>query len=96
MRNAGSNHKPKYLFRSPSRTVIMLELTMLWGEHREEANERKMNKYQELVEECRNHGWLDAVDVGCRDFLGHSHCKGLAALGVTGAAKKEEPYVSLH
>ena len=36
--------------------LIMLEVTVPWEEHIEEANERKRAKYQELVEECRERG----------------------------------------
>lgn len=36
-----------------SKQVLLLELTVLWGNHIDEVNERKQSKYQELVEECR-------------------------------------------
>ena len=53
----------------------------------EEAHERKLAKYQDLVEECRSRGW--------RGFAGRSICKALAGLGVTGAVKPYVPSLKL-
>ena len=37
--------------------VITWELTVLWEENMAESHERKLTKYQELVEQCRMKGW---------------------------------------
>ncbi len=40
-----------------TRNIVMLELTVLWEDHLEEAHERKKMKYEELVIDCRKQGW---------------------------------------
>lgn len=40
-----------------TKQLIILELTVPWEEHIEEANKRKCAKYQELVEMCQDSGW---------------------------------------
>lgn len=48
-----------------------------------EANKRKCAKYQELLEIYRERGWrtfYEPIEVGCRDFAGHSLCKVLNRL----------------
>ncbi|KAJ8014697.1 hypothetical protein DPEC_G00018340 [Dallia pectoralis] len=45
------------LISETSKHIILLELTVPWEDRIEEANERKREKYAELVEECRNNGW---------------------------------------
>ena len=50
--------------------------------------ERKREKYQELVEDCRRNGWRTRcmpVEVGSRGFVSHSLSK---ALGITGANRR--------
>ncbi len=47
---------------------------MPWEERIEEAQERKREKYQELVEDCRKNGWRTRsmpVEVGSRGFASH-------------------------
>ena len=70
----------------------MWEVTVTWGEHMEEAQERKLAKYQELVEQHIRQGWwtlCKPIEVGCQGFAGQSTCKALALLGVNKAAKRE-------
>ena len=50
------------------RRLIIIELTVPWEDHLQEANERKREKYQDLVMECEEKGWkveLWPVEVGC-------------------------------
>lgn len=57
----------------------------------EEANERKLSKYQELVQKCREGGWktlCEPIEVGCRGFAGCSLCKVFNQLGLAVVAKK--------
>lgn len=57
----------------------------------EKAHERKLTKYQELVELCRSQDWqvyCDPIEVGCWDFAVCSLCQALTGLGITGAAKR--------
>lgn len=56
--------------------LIMLDLTVPWEEHMDEANKRKSG--QELVEDFRGQGWRtrgEPLEVGCRGFAGHSLSK---------------------
>lgn len=53
------------------RQLILLELTVPWGERMEEAQEKKRAKYQELVEDCHRNGWRTTcmpVEVGSQGF----------------------------
>ena len=69
----------------------MLELTVPWEERMEEAQERKREKYQELVEDCRRNGWRTRcmpVEVGSRGFASHSLIKAYGTMGITGANQR--------
>lgn len=69
----------------------MWEIMVPWEEHMEEAHQRELAKYQELVEQCRSQGQralCEPVEVCCWGFAGHSSCTALTRLGVTGAAKR--------
>lgn len=64
---------------------------MPWEDRLEEAHERKMAKYEELVIDCRKQGWKARcipIEVGCRGFAGQSLCKALSALGINGVARR--------
>ncbi|XP_069107314.1 uncharacterized protein [Argopecten irradians] len=55
--------------------LSMVELTVPWEDRMKEANERKQQKYQQLVEECQHRGWKTwclPIEVGCRGFPGQS------------------------
>ena len=57
----------------------------------EEAQERKPEKYQELVEECRRNRWRTRcmpVEVGSRGFASHSLSKAYGTLGIAGANRR--------
>lgn len=65
----------------------MLELTVPWEERMEEAQKRKREKYQELVEDCRRNGWKTKcvpAEGGCRGFASYSLSKAYRTLGITG------------
>lgn len=79
------------LWSTGSKQVVMLELTVPWEERMEEAYERKMAKYQLLVEECQKNGWRAwcmPVEVGCRGFAGQSLWRAFRQLGITGMTRK--------
>ncbi|KAI8498013.1 hypothetical protein Bbelb_239570 [Branchiostoma belcheri] len=62
------------------------ELTVPWEDNVEEAYERKLTKYGELLAVCRDRGWKAAcypVEVGCRGFVASSLQKWLRQLGFT-------------
>ncbi|KAK6172576.1 hypothetical protein SNE40_016203 [Patella caerulea] len=75
-----------------TRQAVLLELTVPWEDRIEEAYERKMAKYQQLVEDCKQRGWRTwclAIEVGCRGFAGQSMWRALRTLGVVGAERKK-------
>ena len=79
------------LFSDSTKQVILLELTVPWEENMEEAYERKLSKYQELLESCRTSGWRTCyfpVEIGCRGFAGRSMVRALTCLGITGQKRR--------
>lgn len=80
------------LSSASSKQVLLIELTVPWEEHMEEANELKRSKYQELVEQGRGRGRkarCELTEVGCRGFAGCSLSKVYTLLGITGTAKSK-------
>ncbi len=76
------------LVSEATKQLILLELTVPWEERMEEAQGRKWEKYQELVENCRRNGWRTRcmpVEVGSRGFASHSLSKAYSMLDITGA-----------
>ena len=73
------------------KSVLLIELTVPWGENREEAHERKKNRYETLRADCVEKGWICHVipiEVGCRGFIGHSVISFLSKIGITGRSLK--------
>ena len=55
---AFTNYRPDMvLFSKKSRVCVLIELTVPWEERIEEAHERKMAKYADLVGQCRATVW---------------------------------------
>ena len=60
------------MWSGSTRNLIIIELTVPWEERMEEANERKREKYQDLVDECKEKGWKTwcwPIEVGSVDLL---------------------------
>ncbi|CAJ1066497.1 hypothetical protein ROHU_021965 [Xyrichtys novacula] len=79
------------LWSVPTRTVIMVELTVPWEEEVEAAHERK-ERYAELSAMCSVAWWRAftfPVEAGCRGFFGASTHRLLKTLGVTGHKRKQ-------
>ena len=73
------------------KSVLLIELTVLWAENREEAHERKKNRYETLRADCVEKGWICHViptEVGYRGFLGHSVILFLSKIGIIGRSLK--------
>ena len=73
------------------KSVLLIELTVPWGENREEAHERKKNRYEVLRVDCEEKGLICHVipiEVGCRGFIGHSVIFFLSKIGITGCSLK--------
>ena len=80
------------LFSDSTKQVVLLELTVPWEENMEEAFERKLGKYQELLDNCRVNGWRTycfPVEIGCRGFAGQSMIRALTRLGITGQKRRK-------
>lgn len=59
------------LWSEKAKKVILIELTVPWEEGCNEASERKRQKYQGLLGDCREEGWqawLFPIEVGCSGF----------------------------
>ena len=74
-----------------NKSVFLIELTVSREENREEALERKKNRYETLRADCVEKRLLCLVipiEVGCRCFLGHSVISFLSKIGITGRSLK--------
>lgn len=74
-----------------SKQVVLLELTIPWEDHLEEALERKLSKYTGLVSDCQQAGWRARglpVEVGCRGFAAHSLTRAFSSLGIEGVRRR--------
>ena len=79
------------LTSSQAKYLVIAELTVPWEERMQSAHEKKMNKYQEIVEESKLRGWstsLFAVEVGCRGFPSTSLQKFLRCIGLQTRTQK--------
>ena len=73
------------------KSVLLIELTVPWEENREEAHERKKNRYETLRADCVEKGWICHVipiEAGCHGFIGHSVISFLSKIGITGRSLK--------
>lgn len=71
---------------------VILKLTVPWEELIEEAYERKLLKYQALLDECTNKGLRAKclpVEVGARGFPGQSQWRALMILEVNRVQRKK-------
>ena len=69
----------------------LIELTVPTEENREEAHERKNNRYETLHADCVEKDWICHVipiEGGCRGFLGHSVISFLSKIGIPGSSLK--------
>ncbi|XP_071145365.1 uncharacterized protein [Mytilus edulis] len=69
-----------------SRQVILVELTVPWETRLEEAHERNLAKYQELVIDIQEKNWRTwyfPVEVVCRGFVSQTFWRALGSLGLT-------------
>ena len=89
---ASTNLRPDMvMFSNQKKKIVLWELTVSWEDNFEAAHERKLGKYQELVEQCRDRGWqtkCEPIEVGARGFTGKSLNKTLNELGLTGFKKR--------
>ena len=80
------------VFSTSTKQIIMLELTIEWEENFLVANERKLLKYEPLVDQSQRKGWRAScypIEVGCRGFVGNSLSRVMTNLGITGSARRK-------
>lgn len=68
--------------------IIMVELTVPWEEGCEEAAERKKAKYQQLVQDCRDKGWMAWLMTVEAGFPAQSAWNLLTKVGLRGHLRK--------
>ena len=75
------------LFSRGSNKIIFIELTVPWEEAVEEAYERKLLRYLDLVKDCIANGWnvvCYPVEIGVRGFVARYTVKLMKELGMGG------------
>lgn len=81
-----------------TKQVVLLELTVPWGDWIVEAHEQKRAKYHQLVVKCQRQGWkacCGPIKVDCRDFVGQSLRRTLKFMGYQGCTGEEPQGSSL-
>lgn len=79
------------LMSESTEQVVLLELTVPWEGHLEEAFEQKLSKYAEMVNSFQWAGWRARcleVEVGCRGFVARSLIRAFSQLGIEGERKR--------
>ena len=64
--------RPDIFIWSIKAKVFVIELTVPYEENFDWAHQRKLEKYEDLREQCVRNGWLTNVfrfEVGCRGFI---------------------------
>ena len=93
VKDVGTSLRPDLvLWSQQSWKVIILELTVTWEERLSETHEQKLEKCQELSNQCWQTGWetwVYTVEVGCRGFVAQLTRQALGDLGMTGDQKKK-------
>ena len=75
-----------------SKKVIMAELTIPFEANIEWADQRKLEKYEDLREQCIKNGWstdIFPLEIGCRGFNSNATSTFLTKLGLSPAEKRE-------
>ena len=74
------------------RKVFLIELTVPFEENFDWAHQRKLEKYEDLREQCIRNGWTTTVfplEVGCRGFIATSAYAFLSNLGLSPSEKRK-------
>ena len=75
-----------------SKKVIIAELTIPFEANIDRALQRKLEKYEDLREQCIKNGWstdIFPLEIGCRCFISNSNSTFLTKLGLSPAEKRE-------
>ena len=77
------------MWSEEKKEIWIVELTVPWEGNMEWTHERKMAKYSELQERCREVGWkaeLRPLEIDCRGFVGRSVTRFRREIGLTSKA----------
>ena len=75
-----------------TKKVFVIELTVPYEENFDWAHQRKLEKYEDLREQCVRNGWITNVfpiEVGCRGFIVNSTFVFLTNLGLPPSDKRK-------
>ena len=75
-----------------AKKVFVIELTVPFEENFDWAHQRKLEKYEDLREQCVINGWLTnifPIEVGCRGFIANSASVFLINLGLPPSDKRK-------
>ena len=75
-----------------AKKVFVIELTVPYEENFVWAHQRKLEKYEDLQEQCVRNGWTTNVfpiEVGCRGFIANSTSVFLTNLGLPPSDKRK-------
>ena len=80
-----------FLWNDEQRMLELVELTVPFEANIDEASQRKIVRYEDLVKECAFDGWKtwhSPIEVGCRGFVGFRLKKWFLSTGFTEAHTK--------
>ena len=75
-----------------SKKVIIAELMIPFETNIDWAHQRKLEKYEDLREQCTKNDWstdIFPLEIGCRGFILNANSRFLTKLGLTPAKKRE-------
>ena len=75
-----------------SKKVIITDLTIPFVAKIDWANQRLLEKYEDLREQCVKNGWstdIFPLEIGCRDFIPNSISTSLTKFGLSPAEMRE-------
>ena len=75
-----------------SKKVILAKLTIPFEANIDWAHQSKLEKYEDLREQCVKNGWstdIFPLEIGCRGFISNSTSTSLTKLGLSPAEKRE-------
>ena len=75
-----------------SKKVIIAELTIPFETNIDWAHQRKLEKYENLREQCTKNDWstdIFPLEIGCRGFILNATSTFFTKIGLTSAKKRE-------
>ena len=75
-----------------AKNVFVIELMVPFEENFDWAHQRKLEKYEDLREQCVTNGWITnvfSIEVGCRGFIADTTSFFLTNLGLPSSDKRK-------